>query len=612
MKALIGKQIEHYRIESIVGEGGMGTVYRATDLNLMRPVAMKVMHPHFAAQAQFQNRFQQEARAAARLSHSSIVAVYHFGREQGLLYIVMELVPGLSLGKYIQQLAGRNQVVHLSETVLLMAQVADALGYAHRKGLVHRDVKPDNIIVKRLDHPERPGEPPLRAVVTDFGLVKLLEGGVQTESGEFMGTLAYVSPEHVLDQPLDGRSDVYSLGVVLFQLATGQLPFSVRSPSDAIMKHINQPPPLPRTLQPGLPESLEKVILKALAKQPADRFQTAEAMASALREAARDLSDADVAAFVESASSSVVSIVASLKELPDPEDTPARARSAEKPARQRDQLRVTREGESGTVYSLYKRKFTIGRSAECDVILKGANVSRRHAQLEKISGAWHLADLGSANGTFLDDLQLTPNTPRVWHSAQKARIGAFVLELERAPDARDQAAARAAADDGDTPLRVKRPPAPAAPRRPFAQPAPQRRPEERPPIIADIRPAILQDGGIVRVLLLNQGRMPTAVTVDAADLGGKIRFDVASKQLTIGPGQKGLVDFYLEPRKRRLLGRVRRLPFQLEVRTGPQRWETLRGELESRPVWPAWLATMLVLLTVLLGASLAAVFFLLA
>ena len=167
---LIGQQIEHYQIEGVIGEGGMGTVYQAVDINLARPVAIKVMHDQYAVETAFQRRFQQEAQAAARLEHPSIVGVYHFGRKEGLLYLVMELVPGLSLGTYMKQLAPRKQVILLDETVLLMAQVADALGYAHRKGVIHRDVKPDNIIVKQLNQAERPDEPPLRAVMTDFVL----------------------------------------------------------------------------------------------------------------------------------------------------------------------------------------------------------------------------------------------------------------------------------------------------------------------------------------------------------------------------------------------------------------------------------------------------------
>lgn len=138
----------------------MGAVYRATDLTLARPVALKIMHRQFANQPEFQQRFMQEAQAAARLNHPSIVTVYNFDSKQGLLYIVMEYVPGMGMGAYIKQLIKREQVIKLSETLFLIAQAADALGYAHESGVVHRDVKPDNILIKRLTQPERPGEPP--------------------------------------------------------------------------------------------------------------------------------------------------------------------------------------------------------------------------------------------------------------------------------------------------------------------------------------------------------------------------------------------------------------------------------------------------------------------
>mgnify|MGYP001546501872 CR=1 FL=1 len=149
--------------------------------------------------------------------------IYDSSHEQESPYIVMELVPGLSLGTYINQLTDRNQVIRLDETLLLTTQVAEALGYAHRKGVLHQDIKPDNILVKESDQAERPDEPLLRAVVTDFGLAKLKRGDIVINEGEVVGTLDYMSPGQLLGQPVDGRSDIYSLGVVLFQLATGQL-----------------------------------------------------------------------------------------------------------------------------------------------------------------------------------------------------------------------------------------------------------------------------------------------------------------------------------------------------------------------------------------------------
>lgn len=310
-----GQQIEHYRIDGVISEGGMGAIYRATDINLMRPVAIKVMHSNLAADPSFQDRFLQEARATARLDHPSIVRVYHFGREAGLLYIVMELIDGLSLGAYIRQLARLNQVVRLEETLALIAQAADALGYAHRQGIIHRDVKPDNILVKRLDRPERPGDPPLRAMLTDFGLAKLMETDGETQAGLMMGTLPYMSPEQVLDRPVDGRSDIYSLGVVLYQLSTGKLPLDITTPERALHAHQYEQVPRPAEVHAGVPPAVETIILRALARRPENRYQTAEELAVELRRAAGTLTDQETLTFAADSDSTIVSMVT---EFPTP------------------------------------------------------------------------------------------------------------------------------------------------------------------------------------------------------------------------------------------------------------------------------------------------------
>ena len=175
MMNLVGRQIDNYRIDILLGEGGMGSVYRAQDLNLARPVALKVLHPSFAGQPEFRQRFLQEAQAAARLGdHPSIVNIYDFGHQDSVFYMVMEYVPGSSLGAYIKHVRENNQVVKLSETLMVLAQVADALGFAHKAGVIHRDIKPDNVLLKPTADTGRPAGMPVTAVVTDFGLAKLL------------------------------------------------------------------------------------------------------------------------------------------------------------------------------------------------------------------------------------------------------------------------------------------------------------------------------------------------------------------------------------------------------------------------------------------------------
>lgn len=440
---LVGRQIESYRIDSLLGEGGMGAVYRAHDLNLARPVALKVMHPHFAKQPEFQRRFLQEAQAAARLGdHPSIVNIYNYGHQPELSYMVMEFVPGSSLGTYIKHVRENNQVVKLSETLLTLAQVADALAYAHRQGVIHRDIKPDNVLLKPLDESDSKDGLPVRSVVTDFGLAKLLEGGVETRTGTFMGTLPYMSPEQCLGKDLDGRSDLYSLGIMLFQLATGQLPFDIKSPTDAVLKHINEEPPSPQEIRPGVPSGVAAVIERSIAKDPANRYQKGEEMADALRGAAAGLTDADVTRFAPA--QTVISLVTQL--IP--------AQSMAEPSRMgydltalpgQARLLIARKGEKPSAQNLDKERYSIGRTEDNDIVLKAEGISRKHARIERSSGGnWTVVDTGSTNGTFLEDSRLLPDLPEVWEPGQALRIGPYFLRLQRAEGQEPVSASRPA------------------------------------------------------------------------------------------------------------------------------------------------------------------------
>ncbi|MCB8947553.1 MAG: protein kinase [Ardenticatenaceae bacterium] len=439
MDDLIGKQLDQYRIDALLGEGGMGAVYRALDTNLARPVALKIMHRQFASQSEFQQRFLQEAQAAARLNHPNIVAIYNFSSSPTHLLIVMEYVRGLSLGAYIKQLAQRRQVMELSESLNIIAQVADALGYAHRLGVIHRDIKPDNILVARLDQPTRPDELPIRAKVTDFGLAKLLEGGIETQSGTFMGTLPYMSPEQALaSAAIDGRSDIYSLGVVLYQLATGRLPFDIKTPTDAVMKHMHETPPPPRHIQPGLPVAVQNVIIKAIAKQPDDRYQTAEAFASDLRRAATGLTEKDVTVFSTSSDETVVSVLTELHEemiVQRPSQMAAAVTASPN-----ERLVISQKGESPRTFKLGTDPVLLGRSESCDVTLPADGISRHHARLEHTPSGWLVTDLSSTNGTFLDEVKLQPEVPEPWDKGQTLRIGPFFMQREgTAPAAKTEA-----------------------------------------------------------------------------------------------------------------------------------------------------------------------------
>lgn len=286
MADLIGQTLGNYRIESQLGAGGMGEVYRAVHVRLDRAVAIKVLHANQAADPTFQARFLREARAAAALSHPNIVEVFDFGEQDGASYLVMELIPDGSLRTLLRQRStGRGWSLGLG--VDLVRQAAEGLAYAHAHGMIHRDIKPDNLLLRRLDalDPSERGATAERyeLKISDFGLARLVdEGGELTVTGMVMGTPTYMSPEQCQGGELDGRSDLYSLGVVLYEVATGAPPFRVKTLSEAVFKHISAPPVPPREIRPDLPEALEDVIMRCLEKRPEDRFATGTGLADAL------------------------------------------------------------------------------------------------------------------------------------------------------------------------------------------------------------------------------------------------------------------------------------------------------------------------------------------
>lgn len=271
MEDMTGKQLGPYHIVSPLGEGGMAAVYKAYQPAMERYVALKILPRHFANDPQFIARFQQEAKTLAKLQHPHILPVHDFGESEGYTYIVMPFVEGGTLADLL-----KGQPLSLLQIRNIISQVGMALDYAHSRGLIHRDVKPSNILMDESGN----------CLLTDFGLAKIVEGAANlTTSGTIMGTPAYMSPEQSMGQKLDGRTDIYSLGVILYEMATGRTPYRAETPMAVVLKHINDPLLPPRILNPELPEAVELIILKALSKTREDRYQTAGDMVQAIQAA---------------------------------------------------------------------------------------------------------------------------------------------------------------------------------------------------------------------------------------------------------------------------------------------------------------------------------------
>jgi len=262
---LTGQKLGPYQIQSALGSGGIATIYRATDANA-EIVALKVILPPPGMGGEILSRFEREARTAARLNHPAIVPVLDVGHVEGYAYLAMPLVEGQNLADHLAEVTRLDEAAAAD----IVWQMADALHYAHQQGVIHRDVKPSNILLT--------GES--QALLTDFGVALALDDPALTQAGHTVGTPFYMSPEQAAGETLDGRTDIYSLGVVLYQMVTGELPFAGNTPQ-LLHAHVYNPPPQPSTIA-QISADMETIILQALAKGPADRFQSGAEMAEAL------------------------------------------------------------------------------------------------------------------------------------------------------------------------------------------------------------------------------------------------------------------------------------------------------------------------------------------
>src|SRR6185503_5097763 len=278
MPEWIGKTVGKVRIDKYLARGGMAEVYLGSHLTLERPVAIKFLHSYIEQDADLLSRFHREARVVAGLRHPNLVQIFDFDTTDGHPYIVMEYLKGPTLANYLRRLHERKERIPPHQVARLLKGLTAALDYAHEQGVIHRDIKPGNILLNsRAD--EIPFDKPLtndvEAILTDFGLVRIVDAASQTASGMVSGTPAYMSPEQARGGQVDHRTDIYSLGVVLYEMLAGRVPFEADNTVTILHMHIHTPPPP----IPGIPTQVQAVIDRALQKNPGDRYQTSREMA---------------------------------------------------------------------------------------------------------------------------------------------------------------------------------------------------------------------------------------------------------------------------------------------------------------------------------------------
>lgn len=433
MSEMIGKTVQQYRIERLLGQGGMAAVYAATDTDKQQVVAVKIMHRHLAHRQIFRDHFLQEANTASALSHPNIVRVSNWGGTGEELLLVMQLIDGLNLRQYIRQLRDQSLIMPFAEAIEIIRQMADTLHYAHTThNLIHRDMKPDNVVLDRHADDPRLG---YRPMLTDFGLAFLIDSNDQVMmEHQPAGTYPYMSPEQTRGQGVDLRTDIYALGVMLYELSTGRLPFSPKNLTEAALMHGQQEVIRPSQLREDFPPQLEAIILKALAKDPISRLQSVKDMSVALEDMLQSVTplsqeqiptvlavsdDDDEDTILETVEQEMLLAPKAPFDIP--------GRSSEN---QNSDCLVFYNDEGSLVVPLHKEISKIGRELDDDIRLKDAFISRNHLEIERQpNGRYTLTDKGSINGTWLVDDALEIGIPILLSPYEFIRFGELWMQL---------------------------------------------------------------------------------------------------------------------------------------------------------------------------------------
>ncbi len=421
--------IAHYELLEVIGRGSVSTVYKAMDTQAQRIVALKLIHSHLANDPIYERRFLEDGRAIARLEHPNIICITEVSVSAGQPFLVMDYVRGYSLRKRLESRQSENALFDLAEVISIGRQIAEALDYAHAQGVVHGDVKPENILIKDTSSSPRSASPTAampQIVLTDFGIARPVDDQ-ESVMGKLLGTLEYMAPEQFEGEPPSSRADIYSLGVVLYEMLTGQQPFEPSSMMDVILMHaVDEPAPISE-LRSDVPDDLSHLIGQAMAKDPEKRFQLAREAAWGLQIIERSLRPSTPKAIPTIRRPLLDDGPATLYDtLPvlDPPIIPVDLLSEGT----NDRLIITSaEGTSWTM-PMDKPSMIGGREPTCDLHLDDPRVSRKHFRIDLLpDGQWVIVDLGSLNGLFLGDDKLEKHMIMLWHADRSLKVGPFWL-----------------------------------------------------------------------------------------------------------------------------------------------------------------------------------------
>jgi len=395
----VGNYLGQYKLVQYLGYGAMARVYKAFHTELRRYAAVKVLHPHFSSDPDFLLQFKAEAQNLARLRHPNIVQVYDASVAGNYPYLVMEFIDGITLKFLIEEYSEKRVRIPLIRALRTIYSVGLALAYAHQRNIIHRDVKPSNIMIEESG----------RVVLADFGLARLTTMRSDTETGTIKGTPAYMAPEQALGRSSNPRSDIYSLGVIFYELLTGRQPYSDENPLAIAMKHVSDPLIPPRAVVPEIPEEVEKIVIRSMIKNPNERYSTAKDFLQDLTKVRLKIKTTRLP-------------TASLSSLQLSSDKIASWTTPNRPEG-RHGLQVSMHFiDTGQILNLrLNREYTIGRKHKSQPIVPDIDlspfkafewgISRLHASVSVLEDELTITDIGSSNGTWHAGKRLLVNHP---------------------------------------------------------------------------------------------------------------------------------------------------------------------------------------------------------